>query len=86
MDLEKLDEKIKRAEEEKKEAVRREKYLRDTKRKFKESEVLKILRKYNLAVIYSPEKREMYENGFKELETRLKSNGVSFITGGNLNE
>ena len=59
MDLEKLDEKIRKAEEEKKESARREKYFRDTKRKFKESEVLKILRKYDLAMIYSPEKREM---------------------------
>ena len=84
--MEKLNEKIKRAGEEKKEAVRREKYLRDTKRKLKESEVLKILRKYNLAVIYLPEKREIYEKGFKELETRLKSNEVSFETDGSLNE
>ena len=82
MDLEKLDEKIRKAEEEKNESARREKYLRDTKRKFKESEVLKILRKYDLAMIYSPEKREMYEKGFKELETKLKNNE----TGGNLNE
>ena len=72
MDLNKLDERIKKTEEEKRELAKKEKSLRDTKRKYKESEVLKLLRKYNLTMIYSPEKSNVYEEMFKELEIRLK--------------
>ena len=45
MDLNKLDERIKKTEEEKRELAKKEKSLRDAKRKYKESEVLKLLRK-----------------------------------------
>ena len=41
MDLNKLDERIKKTEEEKRELAKKEKSLRDAKRKYKESEVLK---------------------------------------------
>ena len=40
-----MDERIKKAEEETRESARREKSLRDAKRKYKESEILKLLRK-----------------------------------------
>ena len=72
MDLNKLDERIKKTEEEKRELAKKEKSLRDVKRKYKESEVLKLLRKYNLTMIYSPEKSNVYEEMFKELEIRLR--------------
>ena len=72
MDLNKLDERIKKTEEGKRELAKKEKSLRDAKRKYKESEVLKLLRKYNLTMIYSPEKINVYEEMFKELEIRLK--------------
>ena len=87
MDLNKLDERIKKTEEEKRELAKKEKSLRDTKRKYKESEVLKLLRKYNLTMIYSPEKSNVYEEMFKELEIRLKdSMGNVSGDGGGLNE
>ena len=89
MDLNKLDERIKKTEEEKRELAKKEKSLRDTKRKYKESEVLKLLRKYNLTMIYSPEKSNVYEEMFKELEIRLKdSNGIGNTSGdgGGMNE
>ncbi len=87
MDLNKLDKRIKKTEEEKRELARKEKSLRDAKRKYKESEVLKLLRKYNLTMIYSPEKSNAYEEMFKELEIRLKDSiGNTFGDGGGLNE
>ena len=87
MDLNKLDERIKKTEEEKRELAKKEKSLRDDKRKYKESEVLKLLRKYNLTMIYSPEKSNVYEEMFKELEIRLKdSMGNVSGDGGGLNE
>ena len=87
MDLNKLDERIKKTEEEKRELAKTEKSLRDVKRKYKESEVLKLLRKYNLTMIYSPEKSNVYEEMFKELEIRLKDSiGNTFGDGGGLNE
>ena len=87
MDLNKLDKRIKKTEEEKRELARKEKSLRDAKRKYKESEVLKLLRKYNLTMIYSPEKSNVYEEMFKELEIRLKDSiGNTFGDGGGLNE
>ena len=87
MDLNKLDERIKKTEEEKRELAKKEKNLRDAKRKYKESEVLKLLRKYNLTMIYSPEKSNVYEEMFKELEIRLKdSMGNVSGDGGGLNE
>ena len=80
MDLNKLDERIKKTEEEKRELAKKEKSLR-------ESEVLKLLRKYNLTMIYSPEKSNVYEEMFKELEIRLKdSMGNVSGEGGGLNE
>ena len=87
MDLNKLDKRIKKTEEEKRELARKEKSLRDAKRKYKESEVLKLLRKYNLTMIYSPEKSNVYEEVFKELEIRLKdSMRNNSGDGGGLNE
>ena len=87
MDLNKLDERIKKTEEEKRELAKKEKSLRDVKRKYKESEVLKLLRKYNLTMIYSPEKSNVYEEMFKELEIRLRdSMGNISGDGGGLNE
>ena len=87
MDLNKLDERIKKTEEEKRELAKTEKSLRDVKRKYKESEVLKLLRKYNLTMIYSPEKSNVYEEMFKELEIRLKDSiGNVSGDGGGLNE
>lgn len=87
MDLNKLDERIKKTEEEKRELAKKEKSLRDAKRKYKESEVLKLLRKYNLTMIYSPEKSNVYEEVFKELEIRLKdSMRNNSGDGGGLNE
>ena len=87
MDLNKLDKRIKKTEEEKRELAKKEKSLRDAKRKYKESEVLKLLRKYNLTMIYSPEKSNAYEEMFKELEIRLKDSiGNTFGDGGGLNE
>ena len=87
MDLNKLDERKKKTEEEKRELAKKEKRLRDAKRKYKESEVLKLLRKYNLTIIYSPEKSNVYEEMFKELEIRLKdSMGNVSGEGGGLNE
>ena len=81
MDLNKLDERIKKTEEEKRELAKKEKSLRDAKRKYKESEVLKLLRKYNLTIIYSPEKINVYEEMFKELEIRLKDS-MGNVSGG----
>lgn len=87
MDLNKLDERIKKTEEEKRELAKKEKSLRDVKRKYKESEVLKLLRKYNLTIIYSPEKINVYEEMFKELEIRLRDSiGNVSGDGGGLNE
>ena len=87
MDLNKLDERIKKTEEEKRELAKKEKSLRDAKRKYKESEVLKLLRKYNLTMIYSPEKINVYEEMFKELEIRLRDSiGNVSGDGGGLNE
>ena len=87
MDLNKLDERIKKTEEEKRELAKKEKSLRDAKRKYKESEVLKLLRKYNLTMIYSPEKSNVYEEMFKELEIRLRDSiGNISGDGGDLNE
>jgi hypothetical protein len=73
--------------EEKRELAKKEKTLRDVKRKYKESEVLKLLRKYNLTMIYSPEKSNVYEEMFKELEIRLKDSiGNASGDGGGMNE
>lgn len=87
MDLNKLDERIKKTEEEKRELLRKEKSLRDAKRKYKESEVLKLLRKHNLTIIYSPEKKEIYDEVFQELSIKLENlQNIISDDRGNLNE
>ena len=71
MDLDKMDERIKKAEEEKRESARREKSLRDAKRKYKESEILKLLRKNNLIEAYDSKNRQIFEKKFQELKEIL---------------
>ena len=71
MDLDKMDERIKKAEEETRESARREKSLRDAKRKFKESEILKLLRKNNLIEAYDSKNRQIFEKKFQELKEIL---------------
>ena len=71
MDLDKMDERIKKAEEETRESARREKSLRDAKRKYKESEILKLLRKNNLIEAYDSKKRQIFEKKFQELKEIL---------------
>ena len=71
MDLDKMDERIKKAEEETRESARREKSLRDAKRKYKESEILKLLRKNNLIALYDSKNREIFEKKFQELKETL---------------
>ena len=71
MDLDKMDERIKKAEEETRESARREKSLRDAKRKYKESEILKLLRKNNLIALYDSKNREIFEKKFQELKEIL---------------
>ena len=71
MDLDKMDERIKKAEEETRESARREKSLRDAKRKYKESEILKLLRKNNLIAVYDSKNRETFDKKFHELKEIL---------------
>ncbi|MBP9477951.1 MAG: hypothetical protein KBF12_04960 [Sebaldella sp.] len=71
MDLDKMDERIKKAEEETRESARREKSLRDAKRKYKESEILKLLRKNNLIEAYDSKNRQIFEKKFQELKEIL---------------
>ena len=71
MDLDKMDERIKKAEEETRESARREKSLRDAKRKYKESEILKLLRKNNLIAAYDSKNREIFDKKFQELKETL---------------
>ena len=71
MDLDKMDERIKKAEEETRESARREKSLRDAKRKFKESEILKLLRKNNLIAAYDSKNRDIFDKKFQELKEML---------------
>ena len=71
MDLDKMDERIKKAEEETRESARREKSLRDAKRKFKESEILKLLRKNNLIAAYDSKNRDIFDKKFQELKEVL---------------
>ena len=71
MDLDKMDERIKKAEEETRESARREKSLRDAKRKYKESEILKLLRKNNLIAAYDSKSKEIFEKKFQELKEIL---------------
>ena len=71
MDLDKMDERIKKAEEETRESARREKSLRDAKRKYKESEILKLLRKNNLIAAYDSKNRQIFEKKFQELKEIL---------------
>ena len=71
MDLDKMDERIKKAEEETRESARREKSLRDAKRKYKESEILKLLRKNNLIAAYDSKNRDIFEKKFQELKETL---------------
>ena len=71
MDLDKMDERIKKAEEETRESARREKSLRDAKSKFKESEILKLLRKNNLIEAYDSKNRQIFEKKFQELKEIL---------------
>ena len=71
MDLDKMDERIKKAEEETRESARREKSLRDAKRKYKESEILKLLRKNNLIAVYDSKNRQIFEKKFQELKEML---------------
>ena len=71
MDLDKMDERIKKVEEETRESARREKSLRDAKRKYKESEILKLLRKNNLIAEYDSKNREIFEKKFQELKETL---------------
>ena len=66
-----MDERIKKAEEETRESARREKSLRDAKRKYKESEILKLLRKNNLIALYDSKNREIFEKKFQELKEIL---------------
>ena len=66
-----MDERIKKAEEETRESARREKSLRDAKRKYKESEILKLLRKNNLIELYNSKNREIFEKKFQELKETL---------------
>ena len=66
-----MDERIKKAEEETRESARREKRLRDAKRKYKESEILKLLRKNNLIALYDSKNREIFEKKFQELKETL---------------
>ena len=71
MDLDKMDERIKKVEEETRESARREKSLRDAKRKYKESEILKLLRKNNLIAAYDSKNRDIFEKKFQELKETL---------------
>ena len=71
MDLDKMYERIKKAEEETRESARREKSLRDAKRKYKESEILKLLRKNNLIEAYDSKNRQIFEKKFQELKEIL---------------
>ena len=71
MDLDKMDERIKKAEEETRESARREKSLRDAKRKYKESEILKLLRKNNLIAAYDSKNRDIFDKKFQELKEVL---------------
>ena len=71
MDLDKMDKRIKKAEEETRESARREKSLRDAKRKYKESEILKLLRKNNLIAVYDSKNRGTFEKKFQELKETL---------------
>ena len=71
MDLDKMDERKKKAEEETRESARREKSLRDAKRKYKESEILKLLRKNNLIEAYDSKNRQIFEKKFQELKEIL---------------
>ena len=66
-----MDERIKKAEEETRESARREKSLRDAKRKYKESEILKLLRKNNLIAVYDSKNRQIFEKKFQELKEIL---------------
>ena len=66
-----MDERIKKAEEETRESARREKSLRDAKRKYKESEILKLLRKNNLIAVYDSKNRGTFEKKFQELKETL---------------
>ena len=66
-----MDERIKKAEEETRESARREKSLRDAKRKYKESEILKLLRKNNLIAAYDSKNREIFDKKFQELKEIL---------------
>ena len=66
-----MDERIKKAEEETRESARREKSLRDAKRKYKESEILKLLRKNNLIEAYDSKNRDIFEKKFQELKETL---------------
>ena len=66
-----MDERIKKAEEETRESARREKSLRDAKRKYKESEILKLLRKNNLIEAYDSKNRQIFEKKFQELKEIL---------------
>ena len=66
-----MDERIKKAEEETRESARREKSLRDAKRKYKESEILKLLRKNNLIAAYDSKNRDIFEKKFQELKETL---------------
>ncbi len=66
-----MDERIKKAEEETRESARREKSLRDAKRKYKESEILKLLRKNNLIAAYDSKNREIFDKKFQELKETL---------------
>lgn len=71
MDLDKMDERIRKAEEEKRELARKEKSLRDAKRKYKESEILKLLRKNSLIAVYDSKNREVFDRKFQELKEEL---------------
>ena len=66
-----MDERIKKAEEETRESARREKSLRDAKRKYKESEILKLLRKNNLIAAYDSKNREIFDKKFQDLKETL---------------
>ena len=71
MDLEKMEERIRKTEEEKRELAKKEKSLRDAKRKYKESEILKLLRKNSLIAIYDSKNKEKFDKKFQELKEEL---------------
>ena len=52
--------------------MRKEKSLRDAKRKYKESEILKLLRKNNLIAVYDSKSRGIFDRKFQELKEDRK--------------